>query len=281
MEHLPMRFHLLFMLFVMLPEIRAQEPPQISTAAQNVPYVEREEKQFNFYPGGKIEIYAGIPGSLKIVGWKKSTVRMEAEKIVYYDTPENAKALLKKTPIRVKWNQTSALIRTPDPAQPTALMEINLTIYVPGDKTDVKAVVSQGDFSIDSVNGWVEVTDGDGSMEVRSMSGYFSGQTQRGDLYVEMSDLRWRGLEFAAGTQQGSVQLLLPEKYSAALQLETRDGEISVDYPPQVVDGEIVPPEIVTSKNAQSLKATVGDGGAPVKLATGSGKISLLRKKEE
>jgi DUF4097 and DUF4098 domain-containing protein YvlB len=77
------------------------------------------------------------------------------------------------------------------------------------------------------------------------------------------------------------VQLLLPGKYSAALQLETRDGKISVDYPPQVVDGETVPPEIVTSKNAQSLKATVGDGGAPIKLSTNSGDIALSRKEEK
>jgi hypothetical protein len=281
MEHTPMRLSLFLVIFILSPGIRALEPPQTPAAAPRTPYVEHEEKQFDFYPGGKIEIMAGMPGSLKIVGWKKGSVRMEAEKIVYYDTPENAEALLKKTPIRVKWSQTSALIRTPDPGQPSALVEINLVVYVPGDKTDVKAVVSQGDFSIDSVNGWVEVTDGDGSMEVRSMSGYFSGQTQRGDLQVEMSGIRWKGLEFAATTQQGSVQLVIPEKYSAALQLETRDGKITVDYPPQVVDGETVPPEIVTSKNAQSLKATVGDGGAPVKLATGAGNVSLLRKKEQ
>jgi DUF4097 and DUF4098 domain-containing protein YvlB len=276
-----MRLSPLWIILLFLPEVRTQEPPLPNAAAKQVPYVEHEDKEFNFYPGGKIEILAGTPGSLTIVGWKKASIRMEAEKIVYYDTPENAKALLKKNPIRVKWNQTSALIRTPDSAQPAALTEINLTVYIPGDKTDVKALVSQGDFSIESVNGWIEVTVVDGSMEVRSVSGYFSGQTQRGDLYVEMSGLRWRGLEFAAATKQGSVQLLLPEKYSAALQLETREGEISVDYPPQVVDGETVPPEIITNKGAQSLKATVGDGGAPVKLATASGNISLLRKREE
>jgi hypothetical protein len=276
-----MRFCPFLIIFAMVPKILAQDPPQTPAVSVQVPYVEREEKQFSFYPGGKIEIFAGTPGSLKIVGWKKGSVQMEAEKIVYYDTPENAKALLKKTPIRVKWNQTSALIRTPEPAKPAALMEINLTVYVPGDKTDINAIVAQGDFSIDSVNGWIEVTVGDGSMEVRSVSGYFSGRTQRGDLYVEMSGIRWRGLEFAAATQQGSVQLLLPGKYSAALQLETRDGKISVDYPPQVVDGETVPPEIVTSKNAQSLKATVGDGGAPIKLSTNSGDIALSRKEEK
>ena len=112
------------------------------------------------------------------------------------------------------------------------------------------------------------------------MSGYFSGSTQRGDIYVEMSDIRWRGYEFAAMTQQGSIELKLPVDYSAGLQLTTQDGKITVDYPPREVEGEIIPPEIVVKKNAQSLTAAVGDGGAPIKLATASGNITLSKREE-
>ena len=58
------------------------------------------------------------------------------------------------------------------------------------------------------------------------MAGYFSGSTLRGDIHVAMSGNRWRGSEFAALTQMGSADLQLPAEYSAALQLETRNGKV-------------------------------------------------------
>jgi|WetSurSiteA1Bulk_404760.scaffolds.fasta_scaffold04785_4 DUF4097 and DUF4098 domain-containing protein YvlB len=271
-----MRFCPVLIVFLLISNLFSQEPEAPSSSAQ-VPYVERQEKEFNFFPGGKIEILANAPGSLKIVGWGKGLVRMEAEKIVYYLSQEEAKAEVQKSPIRVRFGQTSSTIQTRN--SPSATMEVNLIVYVPGYRTDVTAKMNRGDFSISGVNGWVEVTvAAEGSIEAKSMAGYFSGNTLRGDISVEMEGIRWQGLEFAAGTQYGSVNLILPEKYSAALQLETRNGKITIDYPPQEVEGEIVPPEIEISKTSQSMKASVGDGGAPVKLITYSGDMTLSKK---
>ena len=271
-----MRFWVLLMLCMIFPDLHSEEVPEIKLSNPETPYVEREEKQFNFYPGGKIEISAGAAGNIKIVGWQKGSVRMEAEKIIYYLPPEKAKAIIEQNPIRVKWNQTIASIRTAGP--PSLEMEINLTIYVPQYKTDIKTNISHGDFSIDSVNGWIETTILQGNVSAQSTSGYFSAITQQGDVQVEMSGKRWNGQEFAASTQLGSVNLLLPVNYSAALQLETRDGKISVDFPPQVVDGEPTPPSILIKKSAQFMKAAVGDGGAPIKLFTYAGDVTLSKK---
>lgn len=261
---------LLFLLFV--SGLHSQEAPHPSSA--QIPYVEREQRSFNFYPGGKLSISSAVPGSLKIIGWKMGSVRIDAETIVYSLPPEEAKSLLKKHPLRVRWNQTSASVLV---QEAPARMEVNLTVYVPGDKTDLIAKIPRGDISIESVNGWIETSTGEGCLEARSLGGYFSGVTPRGDIVVELSGLRWKGLELAAMTQHGSVDLRLPERFSAALQLETRNGSISVDYPEQIVDGEPQPPDILINGNAQSLKATVGDGGAPIRLLTYSGNVSLVK----
>jgi DUF4097 and DUF4098 domain-containing protein YvlB len=158
-------------------------------------------------------------------------------------------------------------------------MEVNLTIYVPAYKTDIAAKMYRGDFSTEKFNGWVELTVvTEGSIEAKSMSGYFSATTPRGNILVDMDGPRWNGLEFAAITQSGSASLFLPVKYSASLQLETRNGKISVDYPAQEVEGEIVPPDIEIRKTSQVLKAAVGDGGAPIKLITFSGDVKLSKK---
>jgi DUF4097 and DUF4098 domain-containing protein YvlB len=276
-----MRFFAILMLFLLIPALQAQEPTRTPTPSAKAPVVERQVKEFKFYPGGKIDLTIGVPGNLKIVGWKKGSLRLEAEKIVYYLSSEDAVDLLQKSPLRVRHSQTSVTIQAPVTTPPPANMEINLTLYIPGDRTDLKIMMDRGDFSIESINGWVEATIKEGSVEAKSMAGYFSANTLRGDIYAEMTDNRWRGYEFAALTQSGSVELKIPTDFSAALQLETRDGKITIDYPPQEVEGEIVPPEIMISKTAQSLKATVGDGGAPIKIATTSGDVKLSRREEE
>jgi hypothetical protein len=95
---------------------------------------------------------------------------------------------------------------------------------------------------------------------------------------VEMAGKRWSGHEFSAVTQKGSVDLLLPPDYSAALFLETRDGSLQIQYPQKEVAGESVPLAVVAKKNARSLTAAVGEGGAPVKLMTMSGDVKLVAK---
>jgi DUF4097 and DUF4098 domain-containing protein YvlB len=273
-----MRFSLVLIGFLFTPALLSQDTNPKTVPSAQSPYVEREEREFNFFPGGKVEISIGTPGSLKIVGWKKGSVRVEAEKIIYYETEGKAKAFLQKSPVRIRHSQTNTIIGAMGTPEPPALLEINLTVYVPGQKTDINAKIDRGEFSIDSVNGWVEATINEGSLEARSMSGYFSCKLQKGEIFVEMSGKHWDGLELAAMTRQGSANLILPMNYSAALQLETRDGKITVDYPNQIVDGEEIPPEILASKNSQSLKASVGDGGAPIRLITYSGDITMSKK---
>jgi DUF4097 and DUF4098 domain-containing protein YvlB len=273
-----MKFFLAILISFLLPVLNAQESPSTSTTSPATPFVENTEKQFNFFPGGKLQVSMDVPGSLKIIGWQKSSIRIEVERIVHYLSQENAKALLQKSPIRVRYTPTSAVIQTTGSPEPPGTMEVNLTLYIPGDKTDIALRMDRGDFFIDSVNGWIEASIGEGNLEAKSLAGYFSCITQRGNIQLELSGKRWRGREFAALTHHGAVDLRLPSDFSAAIQFETRNGKISVDFPPQIVDGEEMPPDILINKNAQSLKAAIGDGGAPIKLVTYSGNITLSRK---
>ncbi len=273
-----MRLCLVLIPCLLVSNLLLQDLPTTPSNSPEIPYVERDEREFNFFPGGKIEILTGVPGSIKVVGWQKGSVRVEAEKIVYYETQEKAKAFLKQSPIRIRHNQTSVTIRAMAAPDPPALLEVNYTVYVPGQRTDINAKVEKGDFSIEGVSGWIEATIKEGSIEAKSTSGYFSGSTLRGDILVEMSGDRYTGQDFAALTRQGSANLRLPAEYSAAVQLETRNGKVTVDYPPQEVEGEEIPPQIVISTNSQSMKASVGEGGAPIRIITYSGDVTLSRK---
>ncbi len=242
------------------------------------PYVERSQKEFSFYPGGNLTISAAATGNVKIVGWEKSAVRVEYEKIFFYLPAEEAKVVSGDFPVRITNTPTSARVSTTAPPLSGAAMEVNLQVYVPAQKTDLAIRIIKGDLSVTGVNGSIEATLEEGNLSAKDLAGYFSAITKRGDLQVDLSGERWMGYGFTAGTQIGNVTLQLPAEYSATLQLETKDGDISVDYPPQEISGESVELQVMAKKNARSVNAPIGLGGTAIKLMTALGKINLKKK---
>ncbi len=242
------------------------------------PYIETSQRELGFYPGGKIELTLPLPGDVRISGWDRPVVVVEMEKIVYRLPENEARALAGQYPLQVRHTQTVATVRVAAPAGTPAGIEVNLAIWVPKQRTDLKLAVVKGDLELQEVSGWIEATLAEGSMEIRSVSGYFSGITKLGDITVDLNGKRWDGFGFTAVTHLGKVLLRLPVHYSAALQLETREGAISIDYPEQLVDGESVPLTAIAKKKGRSLSATVGDGGAPIKLMTMIGDVQLESK---
>jgi hypothetical protein len=263
------------------PSLPLQEP----AGEQTSPYIEKTQKQFLFFPGGRLELTLGVAGNIRIIGWQRPAVVVEMEKIVYGMPQAKAKELLSQFPVRVRWTQSTATIlapasvpKNPSPKLVPPTIEINISIYVPKQRTDLKLQLVKGDLTIEDLVGWTEATLREGSMETRGLSGYFSGTTDAGNIDADMTGKRWDGYGFTAVTQRGQVSVHLPEEYSAALQVETRDGALSIVYPEQLVDGESVPLTAVTNKNARSLSATVGAGGAPVKLLTMKGDVRVEGK---
>ncbi len=266
----------LFLLIFPSQEPQTQQP-QKETNPPEAPYVERSQRHFNFYPGGKLEIVEGVPGGVKVIGWKRGSVLVEMERIIRGLPEDQAKVLSQQFPMQLRWTQTTGTIRTAGPPPAMANMEINLTLYVPKDKTDLKIQILNGNLVIGAVNGWIEATLQGGSIEAKSLSGYFSGTTKSGDVSVEMMGMRWDGYGFTAVTHKGGIDLRLPPDYSAALQMETRDGNITIDYPEQLVDGQSTPLQAIAKKSARTLSATVGAGGAPLRLMTMAGDVRLSR----
>lgn len=266
----------LMLAFLLLVARGQQSDPagQKGSGSKN-PYVEKSEKQFAFYPGGRLEVSAAAAGNVKIVGWQNASIRAEIEKVFFYLAPDQAQALSKRFPVHITNTQTLARISTSGSEKPGATMEVNLLVYVPRERTDLDVKMIKGDLSVASVSGWAEAILEEGNVEARDLAGYFSAITKLGDLTVELSGPRWTGHSFTAATRRGSVDLKLPLDYSAELQLETRVGKISVDYPDQIVQGEPVPLLVVAKKKIRSVNARIGAGGAPIRLTTLLGDIAL------
>jgi hypothetical protein len=266
---------LFILVFLFLLGGKQPAPSQQDKTSPSTPYTERSQKQFSFYPGGKILFEGTVPGNLKVIGWQRATVLLETERIIYQLSPEKAKQLADQYPLQVRYGVSEATIRATGPPQVDATMEINATLYVPKEKTDLVIRLIKGDLMIGGMNGWVEATLVDGGLEAKSMRGYFSFITRQGDINIEMAGKRWEGMGFTAATERGDVTIRLPAQYSAALQLETKDGNITIQYPEQTVEGEKVPWTVVTRKKTRSLSAPVGGGGAPLRLHTAVGQVHV------
>lgn len=274
-----MRVGLILVSCFLSSALLSQETPGVPGEGQGATYRELEQKEFQFYPGGKMTIASKVPGEVRILGWDKGTVRVEAEKIYRGASSEEAKPVFEKHPLRVRYNQTSAKIDVDGHPDDLQALACNLTIYVPGYKTDLQTTLDRGDISVIGVNGWIEASTNEGRLEAVSLAGYFSGSTQKGDIRVEMAGRRWNGLELGAVTRLGAIDLILPEDYSASLKIETLDGNVTVDYPPQMVDGEPVDLNVGVRKKAQAIDASIGSGGAPIKLISQAGDIRLSAKR--
>jgi DUF4097 and DUF4098 domain-containing protein YvlB len=253
-------------------EIQQQTEPQ-EGPPDETPYIERGQRNFSFYPGGKIQINAGAPGSIKVIGWKRSSVLVEIERIIHGVDLEAAKVLSVKYPLQLRWTQTLGTITTVALPPGSVPMEMNLTLYVPKDKTDLKVQMSRGTFAVGSLNGWVEATLLNGSIMAKSVTGYFSATTKVGNIEAEMTGTRWEGYGFTAVTQMGDVELRLPQDYSAALQLETRNGNLKVDYTQTLPEGDPEPLVSAEKKNSRSLAGKLGTGGSQIRLMTMVGDI--------
>lgn len=257
----------------------SQDAAKVSEKDQDAAFRQLEEKEFPFYPGGKMTIASKVPGEVRIVGWDKGKVRVQLEKTYRGVSSEAAKPVFENHPLRVRYNQTSAKIDVEGSPEDSQNLACNLTIYVPGYKTDLQATLDRGDIRVEGVNGWIEASTYEGMLEAVSLAGYYSGSTRKGDIRVEMSGRRWNGLELGAVTRLGAIDLVLPEDYSATLKVETLDGNVVVDYPPQMVDGESVSLNVGVRKKAQAVDASIGSGGAPIKLISQAGDIRLSVKK--
>jgi hypothetical protein len=239
------------------------------------PFVEKSQKEFAFYPGGKLEVSAAVPGNVTITGWGKAAVRIEVEKTVYGLQPEEAQNRAKLFPVHITNTPTSVRISCATQVSPDTAMMIHFHIFVPLQKTDLNLKILSGDLSITTLNGSIEATLDAGNVELADLAGYFSVVTKAGDLNVSLRGKRWIGYGLYATTHCGDVHLVMPIDYSGTLQLQAKSGAVAADFPDQLVEGEHVPLAIVENKKAHCINAPIGSGGAPIRLATLLGNIAL------
>jgi hypothetical protein len=107
-----------------------------------------------------------------------------------------------------------------------------------------------------------------GPLSLSDVGGDVKARAVNGPLSVNLSGRRWDGEGLDAETNNGPVSLAIPEDYSARLETGTVNGPFSSDIPLTVT---------FRGRLNKHLNVTLGQGGAPVRVVTTNGPVSIRR----
>ncbi len=135
-------------------------------------------------------------------------------------------------------------------------------------KTDgaVRVATGNGDVQVGDAKGAVRVTTGNGRVSVTTAQGPVEARSGNGDIDVRMTALR-ASEDMTFSTGSGDVRVTLPPDYNGELDASTGNGSISSDFDLKV-EGRMSP---------RRVHATIGTGGARLRLATGNGGLELRK----
>ena len=144
----------------------------------------------------------------------------------------------------------------------------NLSIETSGGRIDiaevegsVEAITSGGAIEIARVTSRVEARTSGGRINVEAAAGQVDVTTSGGPIFASFTGPPAGNLE----TSGGAIEVRFPQRAGTALDAETQGGHINIEHP-LTVRGE---------RTAHRVAGVVNDGGAPLRLRTSGGSISI------
>jgi hypothetical protein len=130
----------------------------------------------------------------------------------------------------------------------------------------VRVSTGNGDVDVTDAKGAVRVSTGNGRVTVTTAQGPVEARSGNGDIDVRMTTVRaTEDMTFSTGS--GDVRVTLPTDYNGELDASTGNGSISSDFDLKV-EGRMSP---------RRVRATIGTGGARLRLVTGNGGLELRK----
>jgi hypothetical protein len=143
-------------------------------------------------------------------------------------------------------------------------VQVEFVVKLPaGVKVDASTV--NGGVEIDGATSEVVAHTVNGSVEARSTGGPVSSRTTNGDITVRSASIDREHTEYS--TTNGSITVELPASVNADIDMRTVNGHLSSDFP-LTVEGSFSP---------RRMHATLGKGGATLRLSTVNGSIRLRK----
>lgn len=130
----------------------------------------------------------------------------------------------------------------------------------------VRVSTGNGDVDVRGAKAAVRVSTGNGDVTVNTAQGPVDARSGNGDIDVRMTALR-ASEDMGFSTGSGTVRVTLPANYNGELDASTGNGEVRSDFDLKV-QGRMT---------QRRVRATIGNGGPRLRLATGNGRLELRK----
>lgn len=266
----------------------------------------REEKTFTVTGPAQLTLQTW-DGSIEVRGWDRNEVRIEVEK----RGADQAAVDLIKVKTGQAGNAITVEIPKPSPMETGGLRRSSSARLIVSAPLKTSLVARSGDgsikirriagtvdldtddgsISLDEVSGELKVRTGDGSIAGSDLGGHVAVKTGDGSidlmgvlagLTVETHDgsveiVARRGSRpdrpWEITTGDGSIAMSVPEDFAAEIDAHSGDGRVIVEQGGSSASRDRKNKDDDSERS--SVKASIGSGGQPVRLRTGSGRITV------
>lgn len=258
-----------------------------------------DELTITFDPprSGQLELH-NPNGKTRVIGEDRSDILVRAVKHARAESQQAAEQLLDDIRLEAtdvagnlelevdvprKWNRHGSVdiearvpreleVRVSSANGKLCLQGLRAGVYAHSSNGSVRMVDIVGDIEIDTANakvscdctcGRLVARSSNGKIEVGEHSGSIDACTSNGLIHASLSRLAREGIDLA--TSNGRIILELPDNPDADVDVRVDNGVIRSDIE---LGNEV-------SESAGRLRGRLGRGGAPIKLRTSNGTISL------
>jgi hypothetical protein len=214
--------------------------------------------------GAPISVDASPNGGIKVDGESRSDVHVRAK--VTATAASEARARDIANAVRI--NQAADRIEAdgPDRLERREGWSVSYRLAVP-QQSALSLRTTNGGISISAVDGRIEFRTTNGGVTLKSLAGDVRGRTTNGGIKVELDGATWRGEGLDVETNNGGVNVAIPDHYSARLETGTVNGRLNLDFP-VTVQGRI----------DREITADLGGGGPTIRVKTSNGGVRITRK---
>ena len=129
----------------------------------------------------------------------------------------------------------------------------------------VRIQSGDGSVRLTGFDGEVEVSNADGNIEIDGILKSMNGKVSDGSMTVRVAPGSVMQNSWTLRASDGSITVLLPEAFSADLDLSTSDGHMQTDHP-LLVSGYL---------SSHHLTGKLGEGGYMLQIKTSDGNIAI------
>ena len=209
----------------------------------------------------QLSVIPGKNGGVKIEGWDRSEVRIEAKVSVWENRRRSAAHLVDA----IRIDTGGGEIRVDGPDRDDVGWSVSFRIRVPR-RSDLRLETHNGGIGIEGVNGEIEFEAMNGGVSLQHVGGDVRGRTVNGGITVRLEGYSWDGEGLDVRTTNGGVKLYIPEGYNTELTTGTVNGSLRTDIP-LLVRGDL----------SKRIRTTLGSGGPPISVVTTNGGVRLSR----